>query len=327
MWHEHVSLRHLLLAAAACLAMAVAGPSASAQTTGKPTRIVVPFAAGSTTDIIARILAGPLGQALGTATIVENKPGADGAIAAADVKRAPADGSTLFVATNSPMSAAPHLQKGLAYDPLTDFTPIGHVGNYTFFLVVHADVPARSFAEFVAHAKAKPDALNYGSGNTSSISFTGTLTSLADIKLVHVPYKSEPPAVLDLIAGRIQVMVSSYSTVAAHIRDGKLRPLLVFLPERSPVLPEVPSVAEVGLPRFVISSFCALYGPAGMSRGQVAAINRALEAVLQQAEVREQLLKQAFVPNGSSPDALAAFTAEQLKVWGEALRAAGISPQ
>lgn len=312
---------------ASALALATLATTAAHAQGAKTTRLVVPFAAGSTTDIIARILAPPLGEALGQTIIVEDKPGADGAIGGADVKRSAPDGSTLFLATNSPMAGAPNLQKNIPYDPIADFTPLGHVGNYTFFLMVHADVPAKTFQEFVKHAKANPDAMNHGTGNTSGIAMMGTVLALSDIKLTHVPYKSEPPAVLDLVAGRIQAMVSSYSTVAAHITAGKLRPLLVFLPERSPALPDVPTVSEAGLPRFKISSFCALYGPAGMSKELVTQINTALNGVIAKPDVREQFAKQAFMPKPSSPEELGQITKDQLAIWGEALRNAGIMPQ
>src|SRR5436305_10153883 len=214
--------------------------SALGQYPTKPIRVLVPFGAGSSTDIVMRILAQPLSQSLGQPVVVENKPGADGAIAAAEVAKASADGYTLLLATNSPLSAAPHLRK-LPYDALTDFTPISLVGNYTFFVLVHPSVPARTLAELIAYAKANPGKLNYATGNTSGIVMTAMLASQAGMDLVHVPYKSEPPAITDLLSGNIQVMISSYATVAAHLRDGRLRALVTTLPNRSPLMPQVPA--------------------------------------------------------------------------------------
>src|SRR3954462_12037686 len=227
------------------IAILIAAAPAWAQYPSKPIRVLVPFGAGSSTDIVMRILAQPLSQSLGQPVVVENKPGADGAIAAAEAAKAAADGHTLLLATNSPMSAAPHLRK-LPYDALADFTPITLVGNYTFFVLVHPSVPAKPLQELISHARANPGKLNYGTGNTSGIVMTAMLTSQAGIDLVHVPYKSEPPAITDLVGGNIQVMISSYSTVLPFLRDGKLRPLVTTLPNRSPLMPEVPTIVEAG---------------------------------------------------------------------------------
>ena len=314
------------LAPAMVALVAISAP-APAQTPGRVIRIVVPFAAGSSTDVLARIISVPLSQAHGQAIIVENKPGADGIISALEVKKSPPDGTTLYLATNSPMSGAPFLHKNAGYDPVADFSPIAHLGNFSFFLVTHPSVPANTFQEFVAYAKANPDKLNYGTGSTSSIAFTGVVAALAGIKLTHIPYKSEPPAVFDLLAGRIQLMVSSYTTIAAHVRDGKLKVLLTVLPERSAVLPDVPAIAEVGLPRFTIASFAALFGPAGMSKELVERLNREVTTIVNREDIRAQLAKQAFLPRPTTADELGRIVKEQLDLWGTAIRAAGIEPE
>jgi tripartite-type tricarboxylate transporter receptor subunit TctC len=307
-------------------AMLFAG-SALAQFPSKPIRIVVPFAAGSSTDIVMRIISQPLGQALGQPIVVDNKPGADGIIAAVDVMKAAPDGHTMILATNSPLSAAPHLRKNLPYDPINDFTPISFVGNYTFFIVVHPSVPVKSLAELISHARANPGKLNYATGNTTSIVSTAMFATLAKVNMQHIPYKSEPPAITDLLSGQIHLMFSSYSTVAPHLREGKLRALVTTLPERSPLSPDVPSIVEAGFPKFPIVPWAGMVGPAKMPKDVVERLNRELNAVLKRADVRESLAKQAFAPRGSTAEEMSAIVKEQLEVWGKAIRDAGIQPE
>jgi len=307
------------------LAMLATVP-AWAQYPSKPIRVLVPFGAGSSTDIVMRILAQPLGQALGQPVVVENKPGADGAIAAAEVAKAPADGHTMMLGTNSPMSAGPHLRK-VPYDAMRDFTPISLVGNYTFFVLVHPSVPARTLQELIAYAKANPGKLNYATGNTSGIVMTAMLTSQAGMDLVHVPYKSEPPAITDLVSGNVQVMISSYATVAHFLREQRLRPLVTTLPNRSPLMPEIPSIVEVGFPKFSVSPWAGMFGPARMPKDVTERLNRELNALLKRADVRENLLKQAFDPKGSTVEEFNAYVRDQYETWGKAIRDAGIQPE
>jgi tripartite-type tricarboxylate transporter receptor subunit TctC len=309
------------------LGLTLAAASASAQYPSKPVRIVVPFGAGSSTDAMTRIVAQPLGQALGQPVIVENKPGADGVIGAVEVKKAAPDGHTLFVGTNSPLSAAPHLHRKLPYDPIADFTPISALVNYTFFLVVHPSVPAKTLADLFEHARANPGKLNYATGNTTAIVSTATLATLAKITMTHVPYKTEPPAITDLLSGQVQVMIGAYTTVGPHVRDGKLRALATTLPTRSPLLPDVPSIVEAGIPKFPIASWAGLFGPAKMPKEVVGRLNREVTGILNRTEVREQLSKQALAARPSSAEELAALTKEQLEVWGKAIRDAGIQPE
>jgi len=304
----------------------LAATSAAAQYPSKPIRVLVPFGAGSSTDIVMRILAQPLGQALGQPVVVENKPGADGAIAAAEVAKAAADGHTVVLGTNSPFSAGPHLRK-VPYDAIADFTPISLVGNYTFFVLVHPSVPARTLAELIAYARANPGKLNYATGNTSGIVMTAMLASQANMQLVHVPYKSEPQAITELLSGAIHVMISSYATVAPHVREGKLRPLVTTLPNRSALLPEVPSIVEAGFPKFSVVPWAGMFGPARMPRDVTERLNRELNLLLRRAEVRDSLAKQAFDPKGSTIEEFSAYVKEQYEIWGRAIREAGIQPE
>ena len=184
-----------------------------AQFPNKPIRVVVPFGAGSSTDIVMRIIAQPLSQALGQPIVVDNKPGADGIIAAVDVMKAAPDGHTIILATNSPLSAAPHLKKSLPYHPINDFTPIGFVGNYTFFIVVHPGVPAKTLGDLIEYARSNPGKLNYATGNTTSIVSTAMFATLARINMQHIPYKTEPPAVIDILSGQIHLMFRDRKSV------------------------------------------------------------------------------------------------------------------
>ncbi|HET7669245.1 MAG TPA: tripartite tricarboxylate transporter substrate binding protein [Burkholderiales bacterium] len=300
---------------------------AHAQFPAKPIRVVVPFGAGSSTDIVMRIIAQPLGQALGQTVVVENKPGADGAIAAVEVAKAPADGHTLILGTNSPFSATPHLRKSLPYDALNDFTPISLVGYYTFFVLVHPGVPAKTLPELISHVRANPGKLNYATGNTSGIVMTAMLASQAGMNVVHIPYKSEPPAITDLLSGQIHMMISSYATVAPHMREGRLRPLVTTLPSRSPLMPEVPTIVEAGFPKFSVSPWAGMFGPARMPREVTERINRELNALLNRPDVRESLAKQAFDPKGLGADEFNTFVREQFDIWGKAIRDAGIKAE
>ena len=293
----------------------------------KPIRMIVPFGAGSSTDIICRIISAPLATALGQPVIVENKPGADGAIAGVEVKRAAPDGHTLLMATNSPLSAVPYLQKQPPYDVLTDFTPVSHVGFYTFFVVVHPSIPANTLPELIAHVKANPGKVNYATGNTTSIVATALLAKLAGMDMVQVPYKTEPQAITDLLSGQTHVMISSFSPIAPHIKDGKLRALATTLPERSALLPDVPSVAEVGFKNFPVVPWAAIVGPAAMPKDVVERLNKELATILATAEIKDQINKQAFAAKSSSPAELGVIIKEQLETWGRVMKDAGIEQQ
>ena len=300
--------------------------SAHAQYPNKPIRVVVPFPAGSSTDIVTRVLAASVSQAVGQQLVVDNKAGADGAIAAADVAKAAPDGYTLLMATNSPMSAVPALKKSPPYDPVNDFTPITDIGRYTFFILVHPSVPAHTLGELIEYARANPGKLNYATGNTTGIVSSAYFASLAGIQVVHVPYKGEPQAVTDLVAGRVQLMFCSSGTSLAHIRDGRLRPLVTTLGRRSNLLPEVPTIAEAGMPQFSITSWAGLFGPARMPRELVERLNKEFVAAMSRAEVQVAMEKQAFALSPSSPEQLAAFVKEQMESYRRILRAAGVEP-
>jgi tripartite-type tricarboxylate transporter receptor subunit TctC len=312
------------LAAIASLAFAL---PVLAQYPSKPIRIIVPFPAGSATDTVARILAVPLAQAMGQPVIVEDKPGADGAIAGELVAKSAPDGHTLFMATNSPLAAVPLLRKNPPYEPIADFTPISFMGRYTFYLVVHASVPARSLSELIEYARAHPDKLNYATGNSTGILSTGQLLAFGGVKMVHVPYKGEPAAITDLVGGRVQLMFASSTTALPFIRDGKLRALATTNSKRTAQLPEVPTMAEAGMPRFTIGSWAALMGPGKMPRDVIDRINQEVNAAMKRPEVREQFERQAFEYAPSTPEEMGAFLRDQLEVWSRAIRESGMQAE
>jgi tripartite-type tricarboxylate transporter receptor subunit TctC len=301
--------------------------AALAQFPAKPIRMVVPFPAGSATDTVARILSNSVSQSIGQPLVVENKAGADGAIAAAEVVKSPADGYTLLMATNSPMSAVPSMKRNPPYDPVADFTPITDVGRYTFFIVIHPSVPAKSLAELIDYARANPGKLNYATGNTTGIVSSAFFASQAQITMVHVPYKGEPQAIADLVAGRVQLMFASSTTAVPQVREGKLRALVTTLAKRSQLLPEVPTISEAGMPQFSITSWAGLFGPAKMPREVVDRLNREFAAAMARAEVQAAMERQAFALTPSSPEQLAAFVKEQLESYRRTLQAAGVQPE
>jgi tripartite-type tricarboxylate transporter receptor subunit TctC len=299
---------------------------ALAQFPSKPVRMLVPFPAGSATDTVARILAPALSQSLGQPVVVENKPGADGAIAGMEVVRAAPDGHTIMLGTNSPLTAVPTLRKEPPYS-ISDFTPISTAGRYTFLLLVNADVPARTLGELLAYARANPDKLNYATGNTTGILSTAQLMSLGKIKMVQVPYKGEPAAITDLVGGRVQVMFATPTTALAFVKEGKLRALATTNSRRTMLLPDVPTMAEAGMPGFSMSSWAAVVGPAKMPRDVTERISREINAAFRRPDVREQLERQAFEYGGSTPEELDAFIKEQFEVWTRVAREAGIKPE
>jgi len=311
---------------ASIAAMLLFATGAGAQYPNKPVRIVIPFGPGSSTDAIMRILATPLSAALGQQVIIDPKPGGDGAISAIEVARAAPDGYTLGVGSGSPLAAVPALRKNPPYNPVADFTPITDIGRYTVFLYVNASVPANTFQEFVAYVKANPGKLAYGTGNASGIVAFAQMNTMLGLDMLHVPYKSAPPAVLDLVGNRVQVMMDPPTAALAFVKEGKLRALATTLRNRSPLLPDVPTIYEAGLPQFTISNWMGLVGPANLPRDIVERINREFAAALKRPEVLAALERQAFIANPSSPEQFAAFIKEQMESYGRLLRAAGVQP-
>jgi len=319
-------MKGLLVAALAALLLPLAAAQAQPYPS-KPIRFVIPFGPGSASDALARIAGQELSQSIGQQVIVIHKPGADGALAAVEVQRAAPDGYTFLFGTNSPLAVVPNLRKEPPYNPLTDFTPVTFLGDNTFFLVVHPSVPAKTVAEFVAYAKANPKKVNYAAGNTYALVATGMFAANNGIDLQAIPYKSEPDAIVDLLSGQVQLMNGTSTTTLAHVKDGKLRALATSFHERSPLMPELPSIVEAGQPKFPVGPWFALVGPAGLPPDIVTRMNKEMVAVLAKPNVVEAMNRHGFIPRSSTPEELAAYMKDQLAVWKVALKAAGMEPQ
>jgi tripartite-type tricarboxylate transporter receptor subunit TctC len=309
------------------LALLVAAASAHAQTwPSKPIRLVIPFGPGSSTDAVVRVLAPEVSAALGQQVVIDPKPGADGAISGMEIAKAAPDGYTIGVGSGGPLAAVPALRKNPPYNVTTDFTPITDIGRYTVFLFVNASVPAKNFQEFVAYVKANPGKVAYGTGNPSGIVAFAQMNSLLGLDMLHVPYKTAPQVMPDLLANRVQALMDPPAVAITHVRDGKLRALVTTLNQRSPLLPEVPTIHEAGVPQFTISNWMGLIGPAKLPRDIVDRLNREFGAALRKPEVIAALQKQAFMPNPGTPAQFAAFIQEQVQSYGSLLRAAGVQP-
>ena len=319
-------LRIIVAALAAALLLPQVGAHAQAWPS-KPIRFVIPFGAGSATDALARIAGQELEQTLGQPIIVVPKPGADGALAAGEVKRAAPDGYTFMFGTNSPLAVVPNMQKDPPYNVLTDFTPVSYLGDNSFFIVVHPSLPVTSLAELVTFAKAAPKPLNYATGNTYAFVSMAMLATNNRLQLEAIRYKSEPDAITDLLSGRVPLMNGTATSVLAHVKAGRLRALSTSFDTRSPLMPELPSIVEAGQTKFPIAPWFALVGPADMPPEIVTTMNKAMVAALAKPSVREQMEKHGFIPKSSTPEALAAYMKDQLTVWKVALNDAGIEPQ
>ena len=312
---------------AAIAAVAAAFSVNAQQYPDKPVRLVVPFPPGGAAELGARIFATPLQQALGQPVLVETKPGADGAIASDFVMRSPADGYTIYYATNTAFNWVPATKKNPPYNPLTDFTPVSLIGYFGFFLFTHPSLPAKNVGELVAYAKANPGKLNYGSGNSTSQLFGAQLKMLEKIDIVHIPYKGDGPLTLDLVGGRVQLAFATPGSAAPQVKEGKLRCLSAMFPSRSPLLADCPTAAEAGLGKMSLTPWGGIFGPKGTPKEVVDRLNRELNIILKRPETREAFGKLAFEPKGSTPEELTGFLKHQIETWTAAARDAGIQPE
>ena len=293
----------------------------------KPITIIVPFGAGSATDIISRVVGQKLGEVLKQSVVVEDRPGANGALAGLYVARAAPDGYTLFMSTNSPHSAAPFLMKNVAYDPIKDFTSVTRMGSYTLMLVVHPSVPATSVKELIAYARANPGKLAYASGNTAGVVGGATLKHWAKIDILHVPYKSAPQAHQDLLAGRVHMMFNDFTTSLPHIQQKTMRPLAVSRIKRSSLFPELPTMDEAGVTGFDMDTWAGIFAPANTPQPIVKLLNTELRKIIDSADVKSKLRAAGFEAFSSSPEELDQFVKEQLGKWGKMIKDAGIQPE
>ena len=319
-------MKSLLVAAAAAL-IATAAPASAQTYPNGPITLIVPFAAGSGTDAVARIVGQKLGERLKQPVVVDNKPGASAQIGAQAAAKAKPDGYTLFMTTNTSHSANPSLFQKLPYDPIADFTPIARVGELPFALVVNNDLPVKSMPEFIAHARANPNKLSYATPNSTSLVASETLKRIAGLDIVGVPYKSSPQAMTDLVTGAVQVYVTDLGSGMAMIKAGRVRTLAVTTAKSSPLLPGVPPLAE-SVPGFDLTSWNGVFGPAGLPPAIVERLNSELQAVMADREVQDRLLQLGFQPWPSrTPQEFAQYVAEQLRHWSALIKQAGIKPE
>src|SRR5688572_17641477 len=308
----------------AAVALVVVAGSSLAQYPNKPIRFVVGFPPGGSADPTTRILAAALQEQLGQPVVVENRPGADSAIAAEQITRAAPDGYTIFFGSNSAMTAAVALRKQAAYDPLKDFTPISLVGRATIFFYVHPSVPATTLKEFVAYARANPNKLNYGTGNPLSILYNVQLMQATGIQMVQVHYKGEGPLMPDIIAGRVQSSFLSQGSAISNAKEGKLRALAVLLEKRSPLLPEVPTIDEAGVPQVTVRQWAGVFGPPKMPREIVERLNKEVNTALKRPEVIERLQSYGYSVEGSTPERLLEINRADLELWRRLVKDAGL---
>jgi len=300
---------------------------AEAQYPSKPVRVVIHFPAGGSTDLVARVLSQALGESLGQPFVVENRTGADGVIAAAAVMQSPPDGHTLFIATNTAMLQVPLLQKKPPYDPLTAFTPVSLVGRYTFLLVVTPSLGVNSFNEFVAYARRNPGKINFSTYSGASQLAYAQIVKNAGVDMLRVPYKGEAPSVTDILGGTIHAVFATPTSSLSHIQSGRLKALAVTLPQRWPLLPQVPTTVEAGMPPINVEFFAAMFGPAGMPPEIAARLSMELSAIIARPQIREQIDKQGFALASSTPGELRGFIKTQLGAWAQGFKEAGINPE
>jgi len=307
------------------IAAALACSAAFAQYPNKPIRLIVPFPPGGAAELGARIFTQPLSQQLGQPILIETKPGAEGIIASELVKAAAPDGYTLYYGTATGMSFAPAAKKVPPYDPVKDFTPVSLVGIFGFFIFSHASMPVHTINDLIGYARANPGALNYGTGNATSILATAQFASQHKLNMVHIPYKGDGPLSLDLIAGRVNISIATPGTLAPQVKEGKLRALATLLPSRNQLLPMAPTMSEAGLADVPITPWGGIFGPAKMPKEVVDRVARDLAIVLAKPEVKDAFGKLAFEPRSSTPQELSAFVAAQLEAYGRVTKQVGLS--
>jgi tripartite-type tricarboxylate transporter receptor subunit TctC len=294
----------------------------------KPVRLIAPYPAGGSSDLIARIVAQKFGDAYGQQFVVDNRAGAGGVLGSELAARATPDGYTLLLGNIAPLAISATLQK-LGYDPLRDFAPISMLATGPTIVVVHPSVPAKSMSEFIALAKSQPGKLNYGSGGNGTPAHLTTelLKQMAGINLVHVPYKGTGQSVNDLIAGQIQLVFASTPVALPHIKTGRLRALAVSSAKRTPLAPELPTVAEAGVPGFEFDSWWSLLAPARTPAALIGSLNAEVRRTLKLADVRERFVDLGVDPVYSSPAEYSAFLHREIDKFARLIKAIGLKPE
>jgi len=302
------------------------GARATAETyPSRQIHLIVPFPPGGGNDAMARIVGDKLGEALGQRVVIENKGGAGGVVGTASVAKAAPDGHTLLLGHTGTLAINPHLYRTISYDPRLDFAPVGQIARIPLVMVVNPSLAARTVQEFIALAKSRPGQLNYASSGVGTGSHLAAelFASRAGISMTHVPYRGTAPGITDLIGGRVEVSFSVVSAAATQVEGGNLRALAVTGSERSPTLPEVPTMAQAGLPGFEAVLNYGLVAPAGTPGAAIALLNAKLAAILGADDMKARLVADGAEPTPSSSEAYGALIAQDLERWGEAVRLSG----
>lgn len=329
--HSHATRRFALGSIASAVVLGaglLGGTSALAQAyPTKPVTIIVPFAAGGTTDILARIIGQALTAELGQSVVVDNRAGAGGNIGGQAAAKAAPDGHTLFMGTVGTHAINASLYKKMPFDPVKDFAPLTRVANVPNLLVANPAQPYKSVKDLIAYAKANPGKVNFGSsGNGSSIHLSGELfKSLAKVDMQHVPYKGSAPAVTDLLGNQIGIMFDNMPSAIQHVRSGKLVPLAVTTAKRSPELPNVPTIAEAGVPGYEATLWFGMFAPAGTPAPVLAKLNAAIVKVLAQPDVKKKINEQGAEVYSETPEQFAAFIQAESVKWGKVVKESGAS--
>jgi tripartite-type tricarboxylate transporter receptor subunit TctC len=300
-------------------------PASGQSLADKPVRVVVPFAPGGSTDIVARITSQKLSERLKTQVVIDNRGGGGGNIGSDLVAKAPPDGHTLLIGTVGSLTINPTLYKRMPYDPIKDLTPIAYFGSTPNILVVHPSLPVKTVRELISLARSKPGQLNYASAGTGgSVHLAGELfKSMAKVDMIHVPYKGSGPALIDLLGGHTQLMFSTMPPALPHAKSGRLRALGMTGVRRSPLVPDLPTIAESGLPGYEITQWWGLLGPAGMPAAIVIRLNSDVNAILQQADVRDRFAAEGADTAPNTPQWFASFMKSETAKWGKVVKASG----
>jgi tripartite-type tricarboxylate transporter receptor subunit TctC len=293
----------------------------------KPVRIVVGFQPGGGTDIAARVIAQKLAESLGGSFIVDNRPGAAGNLAGGIVAKAGPDGYTIFMANST--IAIPSLFKSLPFDVRKDFAPLSNIALGPSVLVVQAGLPASDIKGLIAFAKSRPGQLTYGSGGLGNITHLAMahFATMSGIEMVHVPYKGSAPSLVGLMGGEVQLLFTSVPAALSHVNANRIRALGVSIFQRSAALPNVPTIAEAGLPDYYAASWYGLLLPAGTPRGVVGTLSKEIVAIMRVPDVRDKMLAQGFEPVGDTPEQFAKFIREEIARWEKVVKSAGIKPE
>ena len=319
-------MRALALFTSIC-ALALCQEAAAQTYPSSPVRLVIPFASGSVSDVYARLVAKHLSEAFSQTVIVEPKPGANGSIAAQQVAKAKPDGLTLFFTTNTTHAANPSLMKQMTYDPVKDFEPITKMGGVAFVMAVSTASPYQSVRDVVDAAKAQPGKISYGSGNSLGIIAGASLQKLSGAQMIHVPYKSTPAAMLDVISGQVSFMFVDLTVSRPHTQSGRARLLAVTTLNRSPLAPDISSMDELGYKGFDIPAWFGLFAPAGTAKEIIGRINTEYAKIVARTDVKQSLAGLGIEAITSTPEELGEYVKSEIQKWARHVKDAGIQPE